>query len=74
MIVFLTTPLLWQNKIYGPAKGNSNNFNLILISTIMPFSILSATSSQPNALNSTVFWILLKDLIKALLTNNNIPQ
>ena len=53
--------ILSQNTFSGPAKGTLNIFNLILISKIKLLSILSPTSSDPNVLNSTVFWRLLKD-------------
>ena len=55
MLGLFTTPLFSHNTFAGPAKENPNNFKLILIYTIMSLTIFSATSSDPNVLDSTVF-------------------
>ena len=73
MLVFFTTPWLSQKTFAGPKRGTPIDINLSLVSTIKSLAILIATSSDPKVLYSTVFCLLLNDLINALFRNMNTP-
>jgi hypothetical protein len=56
IVEFVTTDLLSQNTFDGPSIGIPNILNLYLKASIISVAIRSATNSEPNVDDSTVFW------------------
>ena len=71
--VFLKTASLSQKTFVGPSKGTPNILSLHCIDSICSTTVFIAMNLLPHVLVSTVFCLLLYQMMGARFTNMSIP-